>query len=170
MSDFSYVFNAHPSFIDEMFAKYKNDPSSIEDGWRVFFEGFEFGDTANRSTTPKTNGVAKTSIDSLEKDFAVRSIIHGFRDRGHLLSTTNPIRKRKDRKPHLNLGDYGLSDADLNQTFNASKEIGLKNGSLQQIIDRLNKIYSGNIGFEYSHIENREKRMWLRDKIESRNL
>ena len=29
-------------------------------------------------------------------------------------------------------------------------------------------IYCGNIGYEYAHIENKAKRMWLRDKIESR--
>ena len=170
MSDFSYVFNAHPSFIDEMFTKYQNDPSSVEDGWRVFFEGFEFGGDGNGTAIATTNGAAKTATSNLEKEFAVMSIIHGYRDRGHLLSTTNPIRKRKDRKPHLNLGDYGLSEKDLNETFEAAKEIGLSNGTLQEIINKIHKIYSGNIGFEYSHIENREKRMWLRDKIESRKL
>ena len=162
MSDYSYVFNAHPSFVDGLYKQYKESPESLEHGWRVFFEGFEF---AGQNGTA-SNGVHKTSGQSLEKEFAVQSIIHGFRGRGHLLSTTNPIRERKNRNANLDLTNYGLSEADLNQSFAAGGEIGLPNATLKEILDRLTKIYSRNIGFEYSYIENREKRMWLRDQIE----
>lgn len=164
MKDYSYVFNAHPSFIEAKYQEFKTNPSTIEDGWRSFFEGFEFGQDTDTSDAQGATGPIST------KEFGVMSIIHGFRDRGHLLSTTNPIRERRDRKPHLDLNDYGLEPADLSKNFLASNEIGLKNATLQQTIDHLKTLYTGNIGFEYSHIENREKRMWLRDKIESRNL
>src|SRR5690606_9143783 len=85
-----------------------------------------------------------------------------------LLATTNPIKQRKDRMPHLDLNDYGLEESDLNQVFLAGEEIGLKNATLQQILDNLRKIYSGNMGVEFTHIENREKRLWMRDRIEKR--
>ena len=165
MKDYSYVFNAHPEFIDNLYKNYMNDPQSVEEGWRVFFDGFEFATKDSDSETQQ--GAAGMSSP---KEFSVYAIIDGFRNRGHLLSTTNPIRQRIDRKPHLDLADYGLSDADLDKTFSVSKLIGLENGTLRQIIQRLHTIYAKNIGFEYSHIENREKRMWLRDKIENRNL
>ncbi len=161
MKDYSYVFNAHPSFIDSMYAKYIDNPTDVEDGWRSFFEGFEFGKTEN--------GAASGGQIS-EKEFSVNAIIHGFRSRGHLLSTTNPIRDRIDRKPYLDLKDYNLDESDLNNVFSAGQEIGLKNATLKQIIDKLQKLYAGNVGFEYSHIEDREKRLWLREKIESRKL
>ncbi len=160
MKDYSYVFNAHPSFIDNMYSKFVENPSSVEDGWRSFFEGYEFNNK---------NGSDSKGLLS-DKEFAVNAIIHGFRQRGHLLSTTNPIRDRRDRKPHLNLADYNLSEADLDSTFSAGEEIGMHNATLREIIARLHQIYCGNIGFEYTHIENREKRMWLRDKIENRPL
>ena len=163
MKDYSYVFNAHPNFIDSMYAKYAQDPQSVEEGWRVFFEGFEFGGT--QGVTVSTDG---QSYQISEKEFGVLSIIHGFRTRGHLLSTTNPIRERRDRKPHLDLSDYKLDESDLEKTFAAGSEIGLSNAKLRDIIERCRKIYAGNIGFEYAHIENREKRMWLRDKIENK--
>lgn len=168
MSDYSYVFNAHPSFIDEMYKKYTSDPSSVEDGWRSFFQGFDFSQNQNGQVSKQLNGVGSTQ--SHDKEFGVMSIIHGFRDRGHLLSTTNPIMTRRDRKPHLDLADYGLTQADLSQGFQAGGEIGLPNGSLDEIIKHLQSIYTGNIGFEYSHIEEKERKMWLRDKIENRSL
>jgi len=42
MSDYSYVFNAHPTFIENMYRQYQADPNAVEDGWRSFFAGFEF--------------------------------------------------------------------------------------------------------------------------------
>lgn len=168
MKDYSYVFNAHPTFIESMFKKYQADPTSVEDGWRTFFEGFEFAGHSNG------NGAADAALPEVEeitrKEFGVLSIIHGFRSRGHLIATTNPIRQRRDRYPHLDLADYGLTDADLSKVSYAGEEIGMKNATLQQILDRLRTLYCGNLGVEYAHIENREKRMWLRDKLESRNL
>ncbi len=163
MSDFSFIANAHPSFIETMYEKYQADPLSVDGSWASFFKGFEYAKPSNGNGA--SNGKASGPMD---KEFGVMSIIHGFRDRGHLLSTTNPIRERRDRKPHLDLSDYNLSDADLNQTFQAGAEIGLENGTLQQIIDRLREIYAGNIGFECAHIDNREKQRWLRERIEKR--
>ncbi len=171
MSDFSFVANAHPSYIESLYQQYQQNPDAVDEGWRHFFKGFEFASSANGNGA--SNGAAVSSSgtpSNLDKEFGVMSIIHGFRDRGHLLSKTNPIRDRRDRAPHLDLSDYNLTDADLNKTFKSGEEIGLKNATLQQIIDRLREIYCGHIGFEYAHIENREKRMWLRSKIEGRDF
>jgi 2-oxoglutarate dehydrogenase E1 component len=164
MRDYSYVSNAHPSFIESMYRQYIQDPNSVEDGWRVFFQGFDFG-----GQTTTAAAASNTPADGISsKEFGVMAIIHGFRDRGHLLSTTNPIRQRRDRKPFLHLEDYGLSAADLSEVFISGAEIGLQQATLQQILDRLHLIYAGNIGFEYNHIHIRERRLWLRDKIENR--
>lgn len=164
MSDYSYVFNAHPSYIEDMYVKYQSDPAQVDQAWRTFFEGFEFGSNGNGAVAQAVSG------ENVTKEFGVLSIIHGFRSRGHLLSTTNPIRSRRDRSPHLDLNDYNLDTSDLNKVFVAGEEIGMKNATLQQIIDQLKKIYTSDLGIEYAHIENKKKRMWLREKIETRNL
>ncbi|MEO1517656.1 MAG: 2-oxoglutarate dehydrogenase E1 component [Bacteroidota bacterium] len=172
MKDYSYVFNAHPSYIESIYQQYLDNPESVDQGWRTFFQGFEFAQNGMNGSTSNghsTNGHSAAG-NQVDKEFGVQSIIHGFRNRGHLLSTTNPIRERRDRRPHLQLSDYNLEESDLNKVFKAGEEIGMKNATLQQILDRLKAIYCGNIGFEYSYIEKRERRMWLRDKIENRPL
>ena len=166
MADYSYVFNAHPTFIDSMYQRYLHDPESVEDGWRSFFQGFEFAHNKNGQSR---TSAAPTGL-SLQKEFGVLSLIHGYRTRGHLLSRTNPIRSRRDRRPHLDLTNYGLDESDLEDQFSAGAELGLPNASLKEIINKLNRIYCGHIGFEYSYIEEKERRMWLRDKIENREL
>lgn len=166
MKDYSYIFNAHPSFIDSMYAQYLADANSVDQGWRTFFEGFEFSSKMNGTQAP----VTPVSDSDFAKEISVVSIINGYRRRGHLLSDTNPIAKRKDRYPHLNLSDFGLEDADLDKRFRSGKEIGLENATLREIIEKLNNLYCGHIGFEFKHIENHEKRQWLQSRIENRPL
>ncbi len=167
MSDYSFISNAHPAVIEGMYREYQKDPANVEMSWAYFFKGFDFASTTNGSSDA-SNTIAVSGGLS-EKEFSVMSIIHGYRDRGHLLSDTNPIRSRKNREPHLQLEDYDLNEADLNTVFKAGEEIGLKNATLKQILDRLQAVYCAHIGFEYCHIEDRNRRKWLRERIESRN-
>jgi 2-oxoglutarate dehydrogenase E1 component len=166
MKDYSHVFNAHPQYIDALYQSYQQDPSSVDQGWRLFFEGFEFAQQGNGHAAIQPS--PSTPLSDAIKEFGVMSIIQGFRSRGHLLSTTNPIRQRKDRRPHLDLADYNLSEEDLGKTFKAGMEIGMTESTLADILQHLRLIYCGDIGFEYAHIENRQKRIWLKDKIENR--
>jgi len=55
MSDFSYVFNAHPTYIESLYRQYQDNPESVEDGWRTFFAGFEF---SAQDTKPLANGAS----------------------------------------------------------------------------------------------------------------
>ncbi|MEY2904194.1 MAG: hypothetical protein RJA52_210, partial [Bacteroidota bacterium] len=157
MSDYSFIANAHPNFIAELYDQYVQNPHSVEESWRTFFKGFDFAKNSN----------GHSSTGSNPKELLVLSLIKAYRDRGHLLSTTNPIRPRRDRRPQLSPEDYGLSNQDLNSKFEAGKEIGKPGATLQEIMDTLKSIYGGNIGFEYHQIKNRERRRWLRTKIES---
>ncbi len=163
MSDFSAIMNMHPQVSEAMYQQYKQDSNSVDATWAAYFLGFE--NASELSPAVESGGTGYS-----DKEVAVLSLIHGYRDRGHFLSTTNPIRDRRDRKPHLSYLDYGLTDADLDVVFQSGKEFGLPNATLRQIMARLEKMYSEHIGFEYNHIQDRERRMWLRERIETRDL
>ncbi len=163
MTDFSFIANAHPSYIESLYDQYQANPEQVESSWRAFFSGFEFAKTENGHSG---NGAA-TATDHLVRELRVLSLIKGYRDRGHLLSTTNPIRKRRDRRPTVNIEDFDLTEADLNTPFFVGREIGLETATLQQIIDKLRRVYCGNIGFEYHHINDRNRRRWFRQRIEN---
>jgi 2-oxoglutarate dehydrogenase E1 component len=159
MSDYSFIANAHPGFIAEMYDKYSIDPLSVEESWRTFFKGFDYANHSNGHAQSGTSAFNPNELKAL-------SLIKAYRDRGHLLSTTNPIRTRRDRHPNLSIEDFGLTSSDLNQKMGVGQEVGLPNATLQEIINHLNQIYCGNIGFEYHQIKDRIKRRWLREKIE----
>ncbi len=165
MRDYSYIYNAHPAYIESLYQSFTKDKDSVDEGWRLFFDGFEFG---GQSSQTAVTSDANISLAQYTKEFALVHMIDAFRSRGHLLSTTNPLKPRLDRKPYLLHTDFGFTDEDLSQVFEAGALIGMKGATLQAIITKLTEIYCGNIGYEYAHIENREKRLWLRDKIENR--
>jgi 2-oxoglutarate dehydrogenase E1 component len=170
MEDLSFVFNAHPNYIESMYQKYVQDPESVEESWRVFFKGFDFAANGNGTAGAMAAGAdGDISFDHLAKELRVHSIIIAYRNRGHLRSTTNPIRERRDRRPNLDLADFSLSDADLDTTFEVSKELGLQNATLREILTHLDKVYCGNLGIEYHHIQDRDKRRWIRTRMEQHN-
>ena len=161
MSDFSFISNAPPAYIESMYVRFLENPTSIDPEWYHFFKGFEF---AESSTIEKRTSGTNFST----KEFQVVALINAYRSRGHLLSTTNPIKQRRDRRPKLQIEDFNLSENDLSTSFAAGTECGLPaQATLSEIISHLNRIYCGHIGFEFQHIQDRDKRRWLRDRIEN---
>src|SRR5690625_1502803 len=110
MADYSFVYNSHPNVIEKLYEAYKNDPESVEKNWEIFFNEFDKNTT---NGVLDTEGKEAVATSKLEKEFEVLSIIHGFRDQIHLLSTTNPNKQRKERKPYLEIKDYNLEESDL---------------------------------------------------------
>jgi 2-oxoglutarate dehydrogenase E1 component len=163
MSFPSYLANAHGQFIESLYQDYKTNPASVDRSWAKFFEGFDFALGAN--------GAAPIGEQaSIEKEIKVYALIEGYRKRGHLLSTTNPIRTRRDRHARLTLADAGLEEKDLGQTFAAGATLQLPGATLAQIIEKAKGLYLGNIGIEYKHIRNTEEFEWVKQRFEERNL
>lgn len=176
MDKYSYVSNAHIGYIDELYKSYKQDPESVDITWQKFFEGFEFSqEKFEKNGKPNghtTNGATVVTAEGVDiaKEIKVSQLIHAYRSRGHLLSKTNPVRQRKDRKPRLDLEDFGLSKEDLGTVFQAGKEIGIGASKLSEILDALKYIYEGTIGFEYMYIREPEIQEWLKHKVEKESL
>ena len=167
MTDYSFIANAHPSYIDSLYAEFQTNPDALDESWKLFFRGFDYGFNEETNGAVASNGAAVTPGQVDLDELRVLALIIGYRNRGHLKSTTNPIKKRKNRMPFLDLGDFNLTEKSLDKKYAAGKELGLgSDATLQQIIDRLEQIYCGNIGFEFHHIQDRNKRRWLRDRIE----
>ena len=45
MDKFTFIGNADVNAIDDLYKRYQNDPSSIDQDWIKFFEGFDFAKT-----------------------------------------------------------------------------------------------------------------------------
>ena len=168
MSVDTFILNAHPAYIESLYSDFKTNPESVDSEWRKFFEGFEFALQSNGNG----NGSSKVAIPvgdiDYEKELLVYSMMKAYRQNAHLNAKTNPIRERVDRKAHLNIEDFGLTQADLSSKFAIGQKAGLGTVTLQEIRDYFEKIYCGSIGIEYVYIHNPKIRKWIRDRFETK--
>ena len=123
MKDFSYITNSHPAFIEGLYQDFLTNPESVDPDLRKFFEGFDFAVAGNYTAgQAAVEGSASTSADWM-REIKVYRLILGYRNKGHLIAKTNPIRTRKDRGANLDLSFFGLSESDLNTVFQAGNLI-----------------------------------------------
>ena len=47
MDKFSYMSNGDVNALDELYKQYLQDENSVDEGWKKFFEGFEFARKKN---------------------------------------------------------------------------------------------------------------------------
>ncbi len=174
MKDFQYITNAHPQYIEGLYNDFVKDPNSVDPELKKFFEGFDFAVSSGQLATGNgqqaiSNGHQATAnaIDWMSEIRVYRMIL-GYRNKGHLLADTNPIRKRKDRGANIELAFYGFTEADLDKTFAAGNLIGLGATTLRNIIAHLEKCYSGHLGIEFKYISNQKKVDWLTNAVEQK--
>ena len=160
MDNLSYLSNADSAYIDSLYQSYQEDPESVDFGWQKFFEGFDFGRGS------EANVAGGETPEHFLKEIKVLNMIHGYRERGHLFTKTNPVRERRKYFPGKELSTFGLSDADLNTVFNAGVEVGLGPARLKDILNLLEETYCQSIGAEFTYIRNPQKVKWFQDRME----
>lgn len=171
MDKFSYLSNAHTAYIDGLYETYLKEPTQLDPSWQKFFEGFDFarqyGNGEVSKSAPSVSAAPTGTSGQTDKEFAVAALIEAYRNRGHLLANTNPVRKRKDRKPLLDLADFGLTEADKSQVFSAAALFNMPGANLEQLLDKLQRTFQGKIGFEFAYVRDPQQKAWLLNKIEN---
>ncbi|KIC95730.1 2-oxoglutarate dehydrogenase E1 component [Flavihumibacter solisilvae] len=172
MKDFSYITNASPAFIESLYQDFVKDPNSIDPEFRRFFEGFDFaigqyGSNGLAAATEKAGVTTAAPADvDIKKEISAYRLILGYRNKGHLIAKTNPIRERKDRGANLDLAFFGFTDADLDRNFYAGNIIGLGVTSLRNILAFLQQTYAHHVGIEFKYISNQKKVDFLTTEME----
>ncbi len=156
MDKYSFLNAAHTAHFAEMYDQYLINPDSVEPSWRAFFQGFDFG----------MEQQADLEIpDDVLKEFRVVKLIDAYRGSGHLFTKTNPVRKRRQYKPTLDIKNFGLDQEDLTTVFSAGNIIGIGAATLADIIIHLERIYCESIGMEYMYIRHPERVNWIQKWI-----
>ena len=73
MSDFSFIANAHPAYIDSLYEQYQNNPEQIEGSWASFFKGFDYAHSTNGHE--KSNGATPSSVFN-PQEFQVLAMVN----------------------------------------------------------------------------------------------
>jgi len=165
----SFTARWNEAVIDENYEKWRKDAASVAPDWASFFEGFELGFARYQKTpkTPAAPGVAAPGIAaSASLESRVEALIYNYRTLGHTLARLNPLSNEIPYQPLLELKEFGLTEADLDETVSSRSFHDGKPMRLRDIIAELKTIYCGTMGVEYMHIQNPHIRHWIRQRVE----
>ena len=161
MDNFSFLGNGDIGNFDNLFEKYHQDPESVDESWRRFFEGFEFS-KANYDQ----EDINASIPEAFQKEVNVLNLIGAYRQRGHLFAKTNPIRPRRMHEQPIQLKNFNLNEGDFETVFQAGIRIGLGPKTLKEIVDFLEETYCGSIGAEYKFVRTPHVVDWIQSRVE----
>jgi 2-oxoglutarate dehydrogenase E1 component len=145
-SDSTFIYAGNAEFVEELYQRFLTDPRAIDPQWRQYFESLNGHDAAalqgpgeeeigrllkerlrRRSAAPAVATAAGT--DHARKQAAVFRLIQAYRLLGHHRAQVDPINLRgMPVIPDLDPQFHGLTEADLDTTFNAGSCTGRPSG------------------------------------------
>ena len=153
-------------YLDAQYARWKADPSAVTPDVAGFFQAFDLASARSNGqparpeppSPPRLLPVGQSRVDAL---------IREYRHFGHLAARIDPFGRPRTRPDSIELAYHGLTDEDLDRSFNAST-LSPTGGPipLREIVERLEATYCSSIGVEYAHITDRDERLWLQQRIE----
>lgn len=168
-----------------MYEQWKQDPSSVHASWRAFFEleGRGYGKGTSYTPPPGMNAATPVassdvpgdmSLDDILFHVKVERLIRAYEVRGHNVADLDPLGILHadldgDIPPELKLDYYEFSEADLNKEVVIAPRPVFNNVTrmrLGDVVDTLKDIYCKHVGFEFMFIQERDRVMWLQDRIQ----
>ena len=170
MRGFEAVSLANKDWVADQYRRWKDDPSSVDERWSIFFAGFDLGLDGNGAAVPQAfgNGAAAQAIDETGevRILGVYGLVQAYRELGHLMAHLNPLEPPPSVHPDLDYDEFGFSETDLDQIVDAAPYKGRDRLPLRELIGCLRDTYCRTFAVEYLHIQKREQRHWLQDRME----
>jgi 2-oxoglutarate dehydrogenase E1 component len=185
----SYLFGGNAPYVEEMYENYLQNPGSVPDNWRSYFDALQHVPAADGSDArdvphlPVVNAFAERAkkgvtqvvvasgadSDLGRKRVSTQQLIAAYRNVGQRWADLDPL-KRTERPaiPELEPSFYGFTDADMETVFNTSNTFfGKETMPLRELLNALRETYCGAIGAEYMYITDQTQKRWWQEKLES---
>ncbi len=186
----SFLNSSNAPYVAELYFKYKDNPESVDNDWRIFFSNLNEDDYSiiKDFGGPDWKQRPSSIIDDISFDKKIRSIpkiefnnfktstldsiralrlIRAFRINGHLIADLDPLKiLEREYPPELDYKSYGFTDSDLDREIFVDGSLGLDRGKLKDIIRILKETYCASIGVEFLHIQQADQKQWVQERIE----
>ncbi|CAH1197827.1 2-oxoglutarate dehydrogenase, E1 component [Candidatus Nitrotoga sp. BS] len=177
----SMLFGANAPYIEEQYEAYLTNPDLISDGWRAYFDALQNMPNAVLQDFPHSpvvrafaalplTGVQSVNQDAdmARKQVAVLQLINAHRFLGVHSARLDPLNRHlKPEVPELDPVFHGLSEADMDTTFETGSLVGSPRMMLREILQLVRQTYCGSIGVEYMYINDVEQKRWIQNRLES---
>src|SRR5713226_8098388 len=173
----SYLSGSNIDFIEGLYARFLENPASIDSSWREIFEqqGREGRPIFPNGKLPRAAPAVSQPDDSASAQrmglqARVGQTIYAFRLRGHLVAQLDPLGRPRPRLDHV--ADYPLvneqhfSPSELEQYVDPGGVFEEKQVRLRDLLARLRRTYCGDLGVEIMRDSDSNRRRWLLKRME----
>jgi len=184
----TFLFGGNAPYVEEMYEKYLDNPGSVPDTWRDYFDALQHVPASDGSNArdvahlpvvnafaqrAKSGGtrvvLASADAEMGRKRTAAQQLIAAYRNVGQRWADLDPL-KRTERPhiPDLDPAFYGFADADQETVFDTSNTFFGKNSmSLRELLNALRETYCGTLGAEYMYATDQDEKRWWQQKLEA---
>lgn len=170
------------AYVEALYEQYMADNDSVSEEWQRYFADYrqdtdaphnaikeQFLLLARNQTGAAPTAAATSTGECDPKQMAVQQLISAYRRRGHRKANLDPLGLHpRPEVEDLTLAFHGLSEADLDTVFPTNDlAIGKSEAKLREIIEILERVYCGSIGYEYMHVFTATEKRWFENYIES---
>ena len=185
----SYLFGGNAPYVEEMYEAYLDNPGSVPDNWRDYFDALQNVPAVDGSASRDVahapvvesfaqrakanafgNKASGADLAVARKQVHVQSLIAAYRFLGSRWADLDPLKRQERPKiPELEPAFYDLTEADMDITFSATNTYFSKADqmTLREIVQALRETYCGSIGAEYMHITDPAEKRWWQQRLES---
>ncbi len=183
----SYLFGGNAPYVEEMYEAYLDNPGSVPDNWRAYFDalqhvpavdGSEARDVAHAPVVESfaqrakanafANKASSADLAVARKQVHVQSLIAAYRFLGNRWAELDPLKRAERPKiPELDPAFYDLTESDMDISFSAvNSYFGGETMTLRQIVQALRETYCGSIGSEFMHGSDPAEKRWWQERLE----
>ena len=180
----SYLFGANAPFIEALYERWLEDPGSIEERWRSYFDELQKLDDGApdiarapieaqfielaRAGRVAARPAAAVSSQLSEKQYGVLQLIGAYRFQGARIADVEPLRRHEAPVvTELDPGYYGLTEADMDTVFGTGSLVGPRDMKLRDILQLLRDTYCRTLGIEYMYMTDVPQKRWLQERLEA---
>ena len=185
----SYLFGGNAPYVEELYESYLNNPGSVPDTWRAWFDSLQM--LAAADGKPETRDVAHAPIvqsfaeraregrlqpqvmggdaATARKQVFVQQLVAAYRNVGSRWADLDPL-KRQERPPipELDPAFYDFTEGDHANIYSAANTyFGFDDAPLRDILQALRDTYCGSIGAEFMYISDQAQKRWWQERLES---
>jgi len=185
----SWLFGGNAPYVEELYESYLNNPGSVPEAWRTWFDGLQVvpaadgsADTRDVAHAPIVQSFAERAragelqprvmggdTGTARKQVFVQQLVAAYRFLGSRWADLDPL-KRQERPaiPELEPGFYDFTEGDHANIYSAANTyFGFENAPLRDIVKALRDTYCGSIGAEFMYISDPAQKRWIQERLES---
>lgn len=157
---FTFATGTNVSFLENMYESFQKSPEQLDDSWRRFFEGYEFALSAQSFGKPLTD------TGTGQEHAKIEGFINTYRRLGHLYAHLDPLSSPPVPGKEMQPEAHGLGQVQAGQKF-LPASFGNGEMTLQEIHDKLKKVYCHTIGADFREANRIDAVIWLQKQMES---